>query len=49
VYNSLGQLMGSGAFASAQQELTVSGYATGVYFVKVQSAEGGRILQFIKN
>jgi Pregnancy-associated plasma protein-A/Secretion system C-terminal sorting domain len=48
VYNSLGQVMDSGKFASATQALNISGYSNGVYFIKVASGESTKTLQFIK-
>lgn len=48
IYNSLGQVMGNGKFASAAQQVNISGYANGVYFIKVSSGESTKTLQFIK-
>ncbi len=48
VYNSLGQVMDTGKFVSASQALNISGYADGVYFVKVASGDNSKTLQFIK-
>ncbi|AWH84040.1 hypothetical protein HYN59_02455 [Flavobacterium album] len=49
IYNSLGQVMGNGKFASATQQVNVSGYANGVYFIKIASGENSRTLRFIKS
>ncbi|MEL1245624.1 M43 family zinc metalloprotease [Flavobacterium sp. DGU11] len=48
IYNSLGQVMGNGKFASAAQQVNVSGFANGVYFIKIASGENSKTLQFIK-
>jgi hypothetical protein len=48
VYNSLGQVVGSGKIASNSQQLNISTYANGVYFVKLQGTNGAQTLQFIK-
>jgi hypothetical protein len=49
VYNSLGQLMDSGAITATTQSLNIAGYANGVYFVKLNKGEQSRTLQFIKH
>jgi len=49
VYNSLGQMMGSGAVTSELQALDIAKYAQGVYFVKLVKGSETKTLQFIKN
>lgn len=49
VYNSLGQLMDSGAITTTTQSLNIAGYTNGVYFVKLNKGEQSRTLQFIKH
>jgi hypothetical protein len=49
IYNSLGQVVGNGKFASNQQSVDVSTYANGVYFVKINGEGSAKTLQFIKN
>lgn len=48
VYNNLGQVMDAGKVSSNNQVITISGYATGVYFVKLNSGNATETLQFIK-
>ena len=49
IYNSLGQVVGNGKFASNQQPVDVSTYANGIYFIRINSADSAKTLQFIKN
>lgn len=49
VYNSLGQVMGSGSITSEIQTLDIARYAQGVYFVKLAKGSETKTLQFIKN
>jgi hypothetical protein len=49
IYNSIGQVVGSGKFASHQQPVDVSTYANGIYFIRINSADSAKTLQFIKN
>lgn len=48
VYNSLGQTVGSGKVTGNNQQINISSYAAGVYFVKVEGANAAQTLQFIK-
>jgi len=48
VYNNLGQVVGNGKITANNQQINISGYATGVYFVKVEGRSGAQTLQFIK-
>jgi hypothetical protein len=49
IFNTLGQQVGSGKCTTAQQQIDVSGYATGVYFIKVALVNATTTLPFIKN
>lgn len=48
VYNSLGQIMDKGKVNGRNTLLTISGYAGGVYFIKLSSGSESQNLQFIK-
>ncbi|HYD91120.1 MAG TPA: T9SS type A sorting domain-containing protein, partial [Flavobacterium sp.] len=48
VYNSLGQVMGTGAITSATQTLNIAPYAEGVYFIKLEKGHEAQTMQFIK-
>ncbi|SFQ63259.1 M43 family zinc metalloprotease [Flavobacterium akiainvivens] len=48
VYNSLGQVVGSGKISSNNHPVSISNYANGVYFIKLQSGTATQTLQFIK-
>jgi hypothetical protein len=48
VYNNLGQVVGSGRISGSNQQINISAYADGVYFVKVDGGSGSQTLQFIK-
>lgn len=49
VYNSLGQVTGSGKISSNTQSLDISGYANGVYFIKIDKGTSSKTLKFIKS
>lgn len=49
VYNSLGQVTGSGKISSSTQSLDISGYANGVYFIKIDKGNSSKTLKFIKS
>jgi hypothetical protein len=49
ICNSLGQVVGNGKFASNEQPVDVSTYANGIYFIRINSADSAKTLQFIKN
>ncbi len=48
VYNNLGQIVSTGKVNSNNQELNISGYANGVYFIKLSGSGTTQTLQFIK-
>ena len=48
VYNSLGQIMGTGAITAATQTLNIAPYAEGVYFIKLEKGHSTQTMQFIK-
>lgn len=48
VYNSLGQVVGNGKVSGNSQPVSISTYANGVYFIKLQGTAGTQTLQFIK-
>ena len=48
IYNSLGQLIDSGKISTNKQAISVSGYANGVYFIKLNGAGLSQTLQFVK-
>ena len=48
VYNSLGQVMGTGVITAATQTLTIEAYAEGVYFIKLEKGHSTQTMQFIK-
>ena len=48
IYNNLGQIMNTGKINSNNQELNISGYANGVYFIKLNGNGTTQTLQFIK-
>lgn len=48
VYNSLGQVMGSGVITTVTQTLNIAAYAEGVYFVKLEKGHSTQTMQFIK-
>ena len=48
VYNSLGQVMGTGVITAATQALNITAYAEGVYFVKLEKGQSAQTMQFIK-
>jgi len=48
VYNNLGQMVNTGKINSNNQELNISGYANGVYFIKLNGPNTTQTLQFIK-
>jgi hypothetical protein len=48
LYNSLGQIVGSGKFTSAQQQVNISGFSKGAYFIKINAGSQVRTMQFIK-
>jgi len=49
VFNSLGQMVAQGKISTQNQEINISGYANGVYFIKVSDANSSKTLKFIKN
>jgi hypothetical protein len=48
VYNNLGQVVNTGKINSNNHELNISGYANGVYFIKLNGGGSTQTLQFIK-
>jgi hypothetical protein len=48
IYNSLGQVMGTGTITAPVQSLTIANYANGVYFIKLAKGDDATTLQFIK-
>jgi hypothetical protein len=48
VYNNLGQLVGKGKITSATTGIDISGYANGMYFIKINKADATQTLQFVK-
>lgn len=48
VYNNLGQLVSTGKVNSNNQEINISGYANGVYYIKLNGGGTTQTLQFIK-
>ena len=48
VYNNLGQVVNTGTINSNNQELDISGYDNGVYFIKLNGGGSTQTLQFIK-
>ena len=48
IYNSLGQVMGSGKVTAATEALNITAYAEGVYFIKLEKGNSAQTMQFIK-
>ncbi|MBF00174.1 M43 family zinc metalloprotease [Flavobacterium coralii] len=48
IYNNLGQLVGKGKITSSTMGVDISGYANGMYFIKINKADATQTLQFVK-
>ncbi|MFL9845476.1 M43 family zinc metalloprotease [Flavobacterium rhizosphaerae] len=48
IYNNLGQVMDKGGVTAYNQQIDISSYSNGVYFINFATATGTKTLQFIK-
>ena len=48
VYNNLGQMVSAGKIQGNNEEINISGYANGIYFIKLNGGSTTQTLQFIK-
>jgi len=49
IYNSLGQVVNKGTISEYNQQINVSNFAGGLYFIKVDSGNATKTIQFIKS